>query len=134
MFRGFKSQVVLPVAAITLLLITLSGIGFSIWATSREQSLVRQQVADNVTAIEGVFTTTATLMQDRTHASMALLQEQVKARGGADKGPQVSVGGKPVNDIMIGGKGQAGDFEIVSINSLGHRPFFRRIAFCNNCL
>jgi methyl-accepting chemotaxis protein len=112
-FRGFKFQVVLPVAAITLLLIALSGVGFSFWAMQREQALVRQQVADNVTAIQGVFVTTATLMQDRTHASMALLQEQIKARGGADKGPQVSVGGKPVNDIMVGGKGQAGDFEIV---------------------
>jgi methyl-accepting chemotaxis protein len=112
-FRGFKSQVVLPVAAITLLLITLSGVGFSIWATAREQALVRQQVADNVTAIQGVFLTTATLMQDRTHASMALLQEQIKVRGGADKGQQISVGGKPVNDIVIGGKAQAGDFEIV---------------------
>jgi hypothetical protein len=112
-FRGFKFQVVLPVAAITLLLIALSGIGFSLWAMQREQALVRQQVADNVTSIQGVFVTTATLMQDRTHASMALLQEQIKVRGGAEKGPQVSVGGKPVGDILIGGKGQAGDFEIV---------------------
>jgi methyl-accepting chemotaxis protein len=112
-FRGFKFQVVLPVAAITLLLIALSGVGFSFWAMQREQALVRQQVADNVISIQGVFVTTATLMQDRTHASMALLQEQIKVRGGAEKGPQVSVGGKPVGDILIGGKGQAGDFEIV---------------------
>jgi methyl-accepting chemotaxis protein len=112
-FRGFKFQVVLPVAAITLLLIALSGVGFSFWAMQREQSLVRQQVADNVTAIQGVFVTTAQLMQDRSHASMALFQEQVRARGGADKGPQVSVTGKTVNDILVGGKPQAGDFEMV---------------------
>jgi hypothetical protein len=37
-FRGFKFQVVLPVAAITLLLISLSAIGFSIWAMQHEQS------------------------------------------------------------------------------------------------
>jgi methyl-accepting chemotaxis protein len=112
-FRGFKFQVVLPVAAITLLLIALSGVGFSFWAMQREQSLVRQQVADNVTSIQGVFVTTAQLMQDRSHASMALFQEQVRARGGADKGPQVSVTGKTVNDILVGGKAQAGDFEMV---------------------
>jgi hypothetical protein len=35
---------------------------------------VRQQIADNVTSIQGVFVTTAALMQDRTRASMALLQ------------------------------------------------------------
>ena len=113
MFRGFKSQVVLPVAGITLLLISLSAVGFSIWAMQQEQSVVRQQVADNVTSIQGVFVTTATLMQDLTHASMALLQEQIRVRGGAEKGAAVSVGGKTVNDIVIGGKGQAGDFAIV---------------------
>jgi methyl-accepting chemotaxis protein len=112
-FRGFKFQVVLPVAAITLLLIILSAIGFSVWAMQQEQSVVRQQVADNVTSIQGVFVTTAALMQDRVHASMALLQEQIKVRGGAEKGPAVAVAGKTVGDILIGGKGQAGDFDIV---------------------
>src|ERR1700722_1182510 len=102
-FRGFKYQVLLPVAGITLLLIGLSAIGFSIWAMQQEQSVVRQQVADNVTSIQGVFVTTAALMQDRTHASMALLQEQIRVRGGAEKGPPATVAGKTVNDILIGG-------------------------------
>jgi methyl-accepting chemotaxis protein len=105
--------VVLPVAAITLLLITLSGFGFSFWAMQREQALVRQQVADNVNSIQGVFVTTATLMEDRVHAGMALLQDQIKTRGGVERGPQVLVGAKPINDILVGGKGQAGEFEIV---------------------
>jgi methyl-accepting chemotaxis protein len=75
--------------------------------------VVRQEVADNVTSIQGVFVTTAALMQDRTRASMALLEEQIRVRGGAEKGAPVSIGGKPVSDIMIGGKAQAGDFGIV---------------------
>jgi methyl-accepting chemotaxis protein len=112
-FRGFKFQVVLPVAAITLLLISLSAVGFSIWAMQQEQSVVRQQVADNVTSIQGVFVTTASLMQDRVRASMALLQDQIKVRGGAEKGATVAVAGKPVSDVLIGGKGQAGDFDLV---------------------
>jgi methyl-accepting chemotaxis protein len=112
-FRGFKYQVVLPVAGITLLLISLSAVGFSVWAMQQEQSRVRQQVADKVTSIQGVFATTTVLMQDRVRASMALLQEQIKVRGGAEKGAPVSVAGKNVNDILIGGKGQAGDFDIV---------------------
>jgi methyl-accepting chemotaxis protein len=112
-FRGFKFQVVLPVAGITLLLISLSAIGFSVWAMQQEQSLVRQQVADNVTAVQGVFVTTAALMQDRTRASMALLEDQIKVRGGAEKGSPVTLAGKTVNDILIGGKGQAGDFDLV---------------------
>jgi methyl-accepting chemotaxis protein len=112
-FRGFKSQVVLPIAGITLLLISLSAVGFSFWAMQQEQSRVRQQVADNVTSIQGVFVTTAALMEDRTRASMALLKEQIKVRGGAERGAAVTVTGKTVNDILIGGKGQAGDFDIV---------------------
>src|SRR5258708_9216952 len=112
-FRGFKFQVVLPVAAITLLLISVSAIGFSVWAMQHEQSLVRQKVADKVNSIQGVFVTTASLMQDRTHASMALLKDQISVRGGAEKGAAVSVGGKAVSDILIGGKGEAGNFDIV---------------------
>ena len=113
MFSGFKFQVVLPVAVITLVLISLSAIGFSVWAMQHEQTLVRQQVADKQNSIEGVFVTTATLMQDRTRASMALLKEQIGARGGADRGAAVAVADKTVNDIVIGGKGQAGNFDIV---------------------
>jgi methyl-accepting chemotaxis protein len=112
-FSGFKFQVVLPVAVITLVLISLSAIGFSVWAMQHEQTLVRQQVADKQNSIEGVFVTTATLMQDRTRASMALLKEQISARGGADRGSAVAVADKTVNDIVIGGKGQAGNFDIV---------------------
>ena len=113
MFRGFKFQVVLPVAVITLLLISLSAIGFSVWAMQHEQTLVRQQVADKQNSIEGVFVTTATLMQDRTRASMALLKDQISSRGGAERGTPVTVAGKTVSDILIGGKGQAGNFDIV---------------------
>ena len=113
MFSGFKFQVVLPVAVITLVLISLSAVGFSVWAMQHEQTLVRQQVADKQNSIQGVFVTTATLMQDRTRSSMALLKEQISARGGADKGAPVTVAGKSVSDILIGGKGQAGNFEIV---------------------
>lgn len=111
--RGFKFQVVLPVAAIALLLVSLGAIGFSLWAMHHEETLVQREVADNVASIQGVFVTTALLMDDRTHSSMAALKEQINVRGGAEKGPAVVLGGKPNNDITIGSKGQAGNFEIV---------------------
>lgn len=113
MFGGFKYQVVLPVAAIALLLVTFGAIGFSVWAMHHEEALVQREVADNVSAIQGVFVTTAALMEDRTRSSMALLKEQINLRGGADKGPVVTLGGKPIGDISFGGKGQAGNFDIV---------------------
>jgi methyl-accepting chemotaxis protein len=100
-------------AAITLLLICLSAIGFSFWAMQHEQTLVQQQVADKLNSIQGVFVTTATLMQDRTRVSMASLKEQISVRGGAEKGAAVTVGAKTVSDILIGGKAQAGNFDIV---------------------
>ncbi len=113
MVRGFKFQVVLPVAALALLLVSLGAIGFSLWAMHHEQVLVQQQVADNVASIQGVFVTTALLMDERTHSSMAALKEQINVRGGADRGAMVALGGKPIGDVTIGGKGQAGNFDIV---------------------
>jgi len=112
-FRGFRFQVVLPVATVALLLVSLGAIGFSFWTTHHEEMLVRQQVADNVTAIQGVFVTTAALMEDRTRSGMALLKDQVSVRGGAERGSLVTVGDKTVNDIVVGGRGQAGNFDIV---------------------
>ena len=113
MFRGFKLQVVLPVASIALALVSLGAIGFAIWATQHEEALVRRQVAENVDSIQGVFVTTAALMEDRVRASMALLKDQIAVRGGAERGPATSAGGKPIADVLIGGKGQAGNFELV---------------------
>ena len=55
MFRGFKFQVVLPVAAIALLLISLVAIGFSVWTMQHEETLVQQRVADNVSSIKRVL-------------------------------------------------------------------------------
>jgi methyl-accepting chemotaxis protein len=112
-FRGFRFQVVLPVAVVALLLVSLGAVGFSLWATRHEEALVRQQVADNVTTIQGVFATTETLMEERTHAGMNLLKDQIGVRGGAEKGGAVTVGDKTVNDILVGNKGQAGNFDIV---------------------
>ena len=113
MLRGFKFQVVLPVAAIALMLISIGAIGFSLWAMQHEEALVKQQVADNVTSVQGVFVTTATLMDERVRMSMALLKEQISSHGGADKGATVMLAGKPIADIIVGGKSQTGNFELV---------------------
>lgn len=113
MFKGFKFQVVLPVAAIAMLLITGGAVGFSVWATQHEERLVQQQIDDKVASLQGILVTTAELMVDRTHASMSLLVDQVNTRGGAERGPMVSVGSTSANDVVIGGRGQANNFEIV---------------------
>jgi methyl-accepting chemotaxis protein len=105
--------VVLPVAAIALLLVSLGAIGFSVWAMRHEEALVRQDVAHSLASIEGVFVTTAALMDDRARSSMALLKEQINLRGGAERGASVSLGGKAIADITIGGKAQAGNFDLV---------------------
>ena len=86
MFKGFKFQVVLPVAAIAMLLITGGAVGFSVWATQHEERLVQQQIDDKVASLQGILVTTAELMVDRTHASMSLLVDQVNTRGGAERG------------------------------------------------
>ena len=113
MFKGFKSQVVLPVAATAMLLITAGAVGFSYWATKHEEDVVQQQVTDKLAALQAIFVTTAQIMDDRTHASMALLEEQISTHGGADRGPPATVHGVTVADILVGGKSQAGNFEIV---------------------
>jgi hypothetical protein len=112
-FKSFKVQVVLPVVAIAMVLITGGAVGFSLWATKHEEALVQQQVTDKVTSVQSIFVTTAQLMGDRTQASMLLLDEQINERGGAERGPMITVHGTSVADILVGGHGQAGNFDIV---------------------
>ena len=113
MFKSFKGQVIFPVAAIVLVLIFGSAIGFSLWAVHHEEAAVQQEVDDKVSSIQGIFATTAQLMRDRTQASMSLLEEQINAKGGAERGPQVNVHGTTVADLIVGGKGQANNFDMV---------------------
>jgi methyl-accepting chemotaxis protein len=113
MFKGFKFQVVLPVVAIAMLLISVGAVGFSYWAIQHEEGLVNQQLEDKVSSLRAICLTTTQLMEDRAHASMSLLIEQINSRGGADRGPMVAVGAATVNDIIVGGRGQAGNIEIV---------------------
>jgi methyl-accepting chemotaxis protein len=113
MFKGFKFQVVLPVVAIVMLLISAVALGFSYWAIGHEEGIVQQQLDDKVASLQSICLTTTQLMEDRTRASMSLLVDQINSRGGAERGPVVTVGGGTVNDIVIGGRGQAGNFEIV---------------------
>lgn len=113
MFKGFKAQVVLPVVLIAMLLISCGAVGFSYWVTRHEEALVQQQVTDKVSALRAIFVLTAQLMEDRTRSSMSLLVDQINTRGGAERGVPVDVHGTSVDDIVIGGRGQANNFEIV---------------------
>ena len=113
MFKGFKSQVVLPVVGIAMLLISAGAAGFSYWAIRHEEGIVQQQLDDKVASLESICLTTTQLMEDRSRASMALLIDQINSRGGAERGQMVTIGSATANDIVIGGRGQAGNFEIV---------------------
>ena len=106
MFKGFKFQVVLPVVAIALLSI-------SDWAIRHEEDIVQRQLNDKVASLRAMCATTTQLMEDRARASMSLFVDQINLRGGADRGQLVAVGGETVNDILVGGRGQAGNFDIV---------------------
>jgi methyl-accepting chemotaxis protein len=113
MFKGFKVQVVLPVVAIAMLLISAGAVGFSYWAIRHEEGIVHQQLEDKGAALRAICLTTTQLMIDRARASMSLLVDQINFHGGAERGPTVSVGGTVVNDILVGGRGQASNFDIV---------------------
>lgn len=113
MFSGFRFQVALPVAVLSLVLALLGAIAFSYWTGRHEESLVNQQVVERVASIKGVFVTTAALMDDRARASMSLLKEQIGSRGDVERGSPVAVGGTTVADVLVGGRAQALNFEIV---------------------
>ncbi len=113
MFKGVKYQIGLPVAFIALLLISAGAIGFSFWAGRHEEQIMQQQVADKVASVKAVLATTEDLMEDRSRSSMALFIDQINSHGGADHGAPVVVGTTPAHDIIVGGKGQANNFDIV---------------------
>jgi methyl-accepting chemotaxis protein len=120
-FKGFKFQVVLPVVAIAMLLISGGAVGFSLWAIQHEEGIVQQQIDDKVASLQAILLTTTELMEDRTRASMSLLVDQINSRGGAERGPMISAGSTSANDILVNGRGQAGNFEIVDYVTRNNR-------------
>lgn len=113
MFRSFRSQIIGPVAAITLILVAIASVGFTIWATSHERTILQHQIDDRVAAIQSLFETTELLMEDRVKSGVDLLSDEIASRGGAEQGKPTQVGALTVNDILIGGRGQANNFELV---------------------
>src|SRR5260370_24303571 len=74
-----------------------------------EEAQVKQQVADNVTSVQGVFVTTARLMDERVRMSMALLNEQIGAHGGAEKGATAMLAGETNSQSIVRGQRHTGN-------------------------
>jgi methyl-accepting chemotaxis protein len=110
---GFKTRVVLPACLVALLLVGACAIGFAAWVGQREMQFAEQQVAGRIASLQAEFVAAARMMDERSRTGLALLLDQVAARGGAERGLPVPLAGKTVNDLLVGGRGQAGSGEVV---------------------
>lgn len=113
LFNAMKLRVVLPAAAACLLLVGACAIALAAWAWARDVRLAEQQVAARVAAVRATFVAAGRSLDERARAAVALLDDQAASRGGIERGAQLTLAGKTVYDLAIGGRSQAGSGDFV---------------------
>jgi methyl-accepting chemotaxis protein len=99
-------MLVLAVAATaTLLLATLEA--------NRVRSEATTSIERQSRSLQSLFAVTLSIMRERVQSSMRLLRQQGKTVGVASVGPQISVSGRQVNDLLLGNKPQGNRFDLV---------------------
>jgi hypothetical protein len=68
---------------------------------------------DHVRGLNTLLETTDALMLERARAAMKLLRKEAAVRGTFAAGPRVAVGERQVPDLLIGGRGLAGQHDLV---------------------
>jgi len=114
MFKNnLQARFIVPVSAFVVMVVLGGALIFSQSESTRIATEVTSQAQQKTQEIIQVLSVTDALMMQQTHSSMALLAERSAALGEASIGPEVTVSGKQVPELMFGEKGQANNFDLV---------------------
>jgi len=114
MFKNnLQARFIVPVSAFVVLVVLGGALIFSQSESARIATEVTSQAQQKTQEIIQVLSVTDVLMMQQTRSSMALLAERSATLGEASIGPEVTVAGKQVPELMFGGKGQANNFDLV---------------------
>lgn len=111
--RSLQLKFVFPVSTIVILTTLLLVIVISARTSSNIEQSAHDKMQEQLSSMQYVLNVTDTLMMERVKGSMKLLMERGQYLGAAQQGEKVTVSGRRVPDLLLGGQAQANNFELV---------------------
>lgn len=114
MFRNsLQARFIVPVSIFVIVMVLGGAMIFSLIENRRIDAEVTLDTTEQIQGIMQILGITDSLVMEQTRSSMRLLIERGQALGPATLGPEVQVKDKKVPNLLLGGKPQANNFELV---------------------
>ncbi|PNS07890.1 Cache 3/Cache 2 fusion domain-containing protein [Solilutibacter silvestris] len=110
---SLRVRLLLPVLALVLVVVIVLTIVLAVTQANRVRTNANESIERQTSALQSLFAVTRSIMLDRVHSSMRLLQRDGGKLGPVSVGPQITVGGRPANDLLFGGQPQGNNFALV---------------------
>ena len=114
MFKNnLQARFIVPVSAFVILVVLGGALIFSSLESKRIEGEMVLDADDRSQAALQILTVTDALITEQTRSAMRLLIERGQALGPATLGPAVQVKDKTVPNLLLGGRPQANNFDLV---------------------
>jgi methyl-accepting chemotaxis protein len=111
--HSLRVRLLLPVLALVVVVVILVAVVLAMMEASRVKNEATASIKGQTTALQSLFAVTRSVMLDRVQSSMRLLRQESDALGSPSAGPQITVSGHQVNDLLFGNKPQGNNFQLV---------------------
>lgn len=114
MFKdSLRVRLLLPVLALVLVVVVIVTLVLGFTQANRVRTDASRSIDTQSATLQSLLSVTQSIMLDRVHGSMRLLQQDGEALGQPSVGAEVAVGSRSANDLLFGGKPLANDFTLV---------------------
>ncbi len=114
MFKNnLQARFIVPVSAFVILVVLGGALIFSSLESKRIEGEMVLDADDRSQAALQILTVTDALITEQTKSAMRLLMERGQALGAATLGPALQVKDKTVPNLLLGGRPQANNFDLV---------------------
>jgi methyl-accepting chemotaxis protein len=111
--NSLSIRLLVPVLTLVLVVAATTTVVLAMLEANRVRSEATTSIERQSRALQSLFAVTLSIMRERVQSSMRLLRQQGKTLGVASVGPQISVPGRQVNDLLLGNKPQGNHFDLV---------------------
>lgn len=111
--NSLQIRFIVPVSVLVIVLILGGAVAFSMKESRRIESEISQQAQQKSHSVMEMLVVTDDLMMHQVHSAMNVFMERGRALGVPTLGPLIKVKDKLVPNILLGGKPQANQFELV---------------------
>lgn len=114
MFRhSLRVRLLLPVLALVFVSVIVVALVLATVEADRVRADAEASIRSQTSALQSLFAVTRSVMLDRVRGAMRLLRQQSDALGVPATGPQITVGGRQVDDLLFGNTPQGNSFQLV---------------------